>query len=468
MSTSGLDLLKADGSIKHFTKVDGLRSNEMMFSAVAEDQHQLYFGSEAGIELVNPALLLQPLPPIPQAISKVSFDQQTVTPLVNLTPVSQLQVPAHVARLAFHFASFDFNQPGRNSYLYQLEGYDNNWQQLSNSNIASYTNLAPGHYQLKMRAGNEQQGFNDQITHLDIDVLPHWWQRRSVQFIALVLSILAVSYLVKRRLDQVKQINTLLEQAVSQRTAELQQSLQQQQAAYDELQQLDLLKDQFISTVSHELRTPLTAISGALELVSSGVLSANPAQQQQLLHIACSNSKRLTLLINDLLDLEKLSAHQMAFTMQPHALDAIVQRAVQENSTYGQQRQITLNYQCDTNTELTALCDEHRLLQVLANVLSNAIKFSPPQAVVNIRLAQQPQRALISVSDQGPGISEAFKAKVFQRFAQENSGNTREQGGTGLGLALSKELMQAMQGDIWFTTTPGAGTTFYVSLPLAE
>ena len=467
MSTSGLDLLRADGSIKYFTKIDGLRSNEIMFNAVAEDQRQLYFGSEAGIELVNPTLLLPPLPAMPQAISNISFDQQTVIPLVNLAPVSQIQVPANVARLAFHFASFDFNQAGRNSYLYQLEGYDHQWQQLTNNNIASYTNLAPGQYQLKLRAGNEQQGFSDQITQLDIEVLPHWWQRRSVQLIIFLLGMLIVSYLVKRRIDRVKQINTQLEQAVSQRTAELKQSLQQQQAAYGELQKLDLLKDQFISTVSHELRTPLTAISGALDLVSSGVLTKNPAQQQQLIKIARNNSKRLTLLINDLLDLEKLSAHQMVFTIQPHALDDILQRAIQENSTYGQQRLVTFNYQCDSEG-LTALCDENRLLQVLANLLSNAIKFSPQQGVVSIRVQQLQQRAQISVSDQGPGISEAFKAKIFQRFAQENGGNTREQGGTGLGLALSKELMQAMQGDIWFTTTPGAGTTFYLNLPLAD
>ena len=468
MSTSGLDLLKSDGSIKHFSTVDGLQSNEMMFSAVAEDQQQLYFGSDAGLELVNPALLLPPLPAMPQAISSISFDQHRVTPLVNLKPVSSLQVPAKVARLAFHFASFDFNQAGRNSYLYQLQGYDNDWQQLSNSNIASYTNLTPGQYQLQMRAGNEQQGFNNQISTLDIEVLPHWWQRRSVQFMFILLSLLLVSYLVKRRIDQVKKVNMMLEQAVNQRTAELQHSLQQQQAAYNELQQLDLLKDQFISTVSHELRTPLTAISGALDLVTSGVLAANPEQQQQLLQIASGNSKRLTLLINDLLDLEKLSASQMAFDIQPFALHAIVQQAVQENSTYGQQRQVSLQYQNPDNPALKALCDKHRLLQVLANLLSNAIKFSPPQGEVSLSLQQQGQTAVISVSDQGPGISDAFKAKVFQRFAQENSGNTREQGGTGLGLALSKELMQAMHGDIWFSTRPGAGTTFYLSLPLAE
>lgn len=462
MTTAGLDLVKTDGSIKHFSVSDGLTSNEMMFSAVAEDQRQLYFGSDTGLELVNPALLLAPLPSLQHAISKVTFDQQVATPSVNLAPVTGLQVPAKVSRVAFQFANFDYNQPGQHRYLYKLQGYDDNWQQLNDGNVASYTNLAPGSYQLQMRAGNEQQLFSDTISRMDITVLPHWWQRRSVQLVAVVLGILLISYQVKRRINQVQQVNLQLEQAVSQRTAELQHSLQQQQAAYDELQQLDLLKDQFISSVSHELRTPLTSISGALNLIRSGVLPAD--KQQQLLEIANSNSERLTLLINDLLDLEKLSARQMVLNLQPHNLNLIVQRAVNENSTYSQQRQVRLVYQAaPSQLNLMANADEHRLLQVLANLLSNAIKFSPQQGVVTVTLQQQDNQLVISIADKGPGIAEAFQHKVFQRFAQENSGNTREQGGTGLGLALSKELMQAMHGEIWFKSTPGEGATFYLS-----
>lgn len=461
MTTAGLDLIKADGSIKYFNISDGLTSNEMMFGAVAEDERHLYFGSDLGLELVTPTLLLAPLPPLQQAISKVTFDQQLATPLINLAPVTKLQVPATISRVAFHFASFDFNKPGRQRYLYKLQGYDDNWQQLNDSNVATYTNLAPGNYQLQLRAGNELQAFSDINSFMDITVQPHWWQRRSVQFIAIALSILLISYRVKRRIGDVQQVNLQLEQAVNQRTAELQHSLQQQQAAYDELQQLDLLKDQFISSVSHELRTPLTSISGALNLIRSGALSMH--KQQQLLEIASSNSERLTLLINDLLDLEKLSARQMVLNFKTQNLDLIVQRAVQENSTYGQQRQVSLVYQALPQFNALANVDEHRLLQVLANLLSNAIKFSPQQGVVTVTLQQQDNQLIISIADQGPGIAEAFQDKVFQRFAQENSGNTREQGGTGLGLALSKELMQAMHGNIWFNSIPGKGTTFYLS-----
>lgn len=188
-----------------------------------------------------------------------------------------------------------------------------------------------------------------------------------------------------------------------------------------------------------------------------------------MLQIANSNSQRLTLLINDLLDLEKLAASQMVFTMQRHDIEKIVQRAVSENSPYGHKRQVSLRYiPAPDDLVTTAMADENRLLQVLANVLSNAIKFSPEQSEVIISLQQQAKNIVIAIADSGPGIAIAFQQRIFQRFAQENAGNTREHGGTGLGLALSQELMHAMNGDISFVSEPGQGTTFYLTLALAS
>lgn len=276
-----------------------------------------------------------------------------------------------------------------------------------------------------------------------------------------------VNALLQQVVDQKNLQQEILEQAVAERTTELQHSLQKQQHAYDELQQLDLLKDQFISTVSHELRTPLTAISGALSLVLSGALSADQQKQQQLLNIAHSNSKRLTLLINDLLDLEKLAANQMQFDLQWHDVTTIVQRAIDEISTYSLTRNIRLVLSLPEHQRpIRAMVDENRLMQILANLLSNAIKFSPTHGEVQIRLSVQQDNIIIAIADQGPGIAKEFQQRIFQRFAQESSGNTRAQGGTGLGLALSQELMHAMHGEISFISEPGAGATFYLSLSL--
>jgi signal transduction histidine kinase len=398
----------------------------------------------------------------------VLFEQKRVARSL-LQPLTELDVPPGVSRIEFLFSSFDFNAPQRSKYRYKLQGYDADWQQLNSGHVATYTNLPPGNYQLHMRASNSRGQFGDHTSTLAVNVFPHWWQHRVVQGLALVSALCLLSWVVWQRMARINQHNRQLEAAVTARTAELQHSLQQLKTAYDELQQLDLLKDQFISTVSHELRTPLTAISGALQLVLSGALAADKDKMQQLLNIANSNSKRLTLLINDLLDLEKLAANKMTIELTAQSLQPIVQRAVDENSTYGLERQVSLHYQHDTslNTGI-ALVNEHRLLQVLANLLSNAIKFSPAGGDVTILLQREGDIARISIIDQGPGIPEEFQPRLFQRFAQASSGNTRQHGGTGLGLALSRELMHAMHGDISFDSVPGEGSRFHLTLPLQQ
>ncbi|MEO3864046.1 ATP-binding protein [Rheinheimera fenheensis] len=236
-----------------------------------------------------------------------------------------------------------------------------------------------------------------------------------------------------------------------------------------ERQQLERIKSEFVSTVSHELRTPLTSINGALALVVSGCLGELPSQIAQLLQLAKNNCQRLSRLINDLLDIEKLSAGMMQFVLQPHSVLALVQQSVADNSHYGQERGITLVLNCaGVNEQLTINVDSLRFAQVLANLLSNAIKFSPDAGVVTVAIERQAARVRISVTDTGPGIDDSFKQAIFQRFSQADSSDTRQKGGTGLGLALSKQLTETMQGSIGFSSTPGVGACFYVDFPLSS
>ena len=483
LSTEGLSVIHPAGHITQFDTVDGLNSSELMFRSVAEDERQLYFGSGSGLELINPQILLHPLPVVKQAISQIRLDKLPVERQSRLQPFKQLTIPAGTSRVEFSFAGFDLNNPKRNRYRYKLDGYDTEWQLLQHDNVASYTNLPPGKYKLNMMASNNQRAFSGNITTLDVTVVPFWWQQTLVQIGAFMLVIISAGWLMQRKIEQEQRINNLLKQtvqqkilrqteleiAVAERTTELQNSVVQLEKAYAELQHLDLLKDQFISTVSHELRTPLTSISGALDLIKSGVLDHQPEQASKLLEIASSNSKRLSLLINDLLDLEKLAANKMQFTFERQRLLPILRRAIEENSTFGQDRAIRLQLNVSTEAEHVEVnIDEFRLLQVLANLLSNAIKFSPANSDVKVDLQLEQRQVKISVIDQGPGIAAEFQPRIFQRFAQASSGNTREQGGTGLGLAISQELMHAMHGDIAFESTPGHGCRFFLTLPCCE
>ncbi|GAB59555.1 ATP-binding protein [Rheinheimera nanhaiensis] len=232
-----------------------------------------------------------------------------------------------------------------------------------------------------------------------------------------------------------------------------------------ERKRVERLKDEFVSTVSHELRTPLTAISGAIGLLHGQVFGALPEQARQMTELAQANVKKLQLLINDLLDMDKLIAGKMQFDMQPQPLLPIIQAALRDNQSYAQQYQVS--YQLDADpTDIWVRVDNMRLQQVLTNLLSNAAKFSPPQAVVKVVLQQQDDTALIRVIDSGCGISDDFKPYIFSKFSQADSSDSKTKGGTGLGLAISQQLMHKMQGNIGFHSEQGKGSEFYLLLPV--
>lgn len=227
------------------------------------------------------------------------------------------------------------------------------------------------------------------------------------------------------------------------------------------------LKNQFISTLNHELRTPLTAIAGALGILNSGALGSNSEQQQKMISIAQQNSLRLQSLINDLLDIDKLIANKMELEVAPHCIQEIVNKAVEYHQTYTTKHNVTWKL-TGPPENILVYGDSRRIHQVLANLLSNAAKFSPPDSSVDIDIRPTGKMAKITVTDHGEGIPEAFKHKIFQRFMQADSSDTRQQSGSGLGLAISKELVQKMGGNIGFVSKEGKGSSFYFELPLAE
>jgi len=228
--------------------------------------------------------------------------------------------------------------------------------------------------------------------------------------------------------------------------------------------EIEKLKNEFVSNVSHELRTPLTSIRGSLGLLSGGLAGKLPAQAQGLLEIAQRNTERLILLINDILDIEKIEAGKMRFTFKSVDLDALVGDAVQGAEGMAQLRSVRL-LRRQRAAGLRVHVDEHRLLQVITNLLSNAIKFSPEGGTVEIDVLAEGGRARVAVVDHGSGIPEASQGRIFQKFFQADSSATREKGGTGLGLSICKALIERMDGDIGFRSKPGE-TVFHFELPL--
>ena len=233
-----------------------------------------------------------------------------------------------------------------------------------------------------------------------------------------------------------------------------------------EQKKADRAKSEFISIVSHELRTPLTSIAGSLGLISNNAAGELPPKASRLAGIAYRNTQQLTLLINDLLDIEKLVAGKMAFHMDECPVAEMVQECLERIESYAADRQVTLK--TGHMDDVSVRADRGRLCQALNNLLSNAIKFSPEQSEVTVSCEQLEQTLRISVCDQGPGIPDEFRGRIFQKFSQADSSDRRAKGGTGLGLAITRELMHAMGGDVAFESEPGQGACFWLSLPLAS
>ncbi|BFN26312.1 signal transduction histidine-protein kinase BarA [Pseudomonas sp. SCT] len=232
---------------------------------------------------------------------------------------------------------------------------------------------------------------------------------------------------------------------------------------------MEQMKTEFISTVSHELRTPLTAIRGALGMLIGGIAGHIGDDARPLIDIAHKNSERLVRLINDILDIEKLEAGRLAFSFGRHDVRALVQQALSDIAPYAREYDVSVEFVDGTDTHASdATLDPDRFAQVMANLLSNAIKHSPAGGCVTVDLRCIGDKLELGVQDHGAGIPDAFRSRIFERFAQADSSDARQRGGTGLGLAITRSLVQQMHGQIGFDSQPGMGTRFWLHLPLAE
>lgn len=229
----------------------------------------------------------------------------------------------------------------------------------------------------------------------------------------------------------------------------------------------DKLKNEFIATVSHELRTPLTSISASLAIIESGSLGQLPEKISNLIQIAKQNSLRLQNLINDLLDMDRLLSNKIDFEYKKFDAVALTQNTIAANQYISDKHHVKFQIiSAENNCHI--LADEMRTQQVLAHLLSNAAKFSHPHSVVDISISSNNKFIKISVTDHGSGIPADFKANIFSSFTQADSSSTRQKDGSGIGLTISKELIEKMGGKIGFTTSLGHGSCFYFELPIAH
>jgi len=227
---------------------------------------------------------------------------------------------------------------------------------------------------------------------------------------------------------------------------------------------IDKIKNEFISTVSHELRTPLTSIHGSLALISGGAAGEVSEQVNKLIEIADNNTRRLLLLINDILDIQKIESNQMSFDLQCIEVFPFVKQALEDNTGYGEQYGVKFII-TQSDTKLKMFADKDRLMQVMANFLSNAAKFSTKGNAIEVSMTRHQNSTIrISVTNHGSCIPKEFQSKIFEKFTQLDSSDTRQKGGTGLGLSIARAIIEKHNGRINFTSRKES-TTFYFDLP---
>lgn len=232
------------------------------------------------------------------------------------------------------------------------------------------------------------------------------------------------------------------------------------------------IKSQFVSVVSHELRTPLTSIKGSLDLLNSGAMGPVPENMVPLIELATRNSLRLSNLINDILDFQKIEAGEMSYNFGQVDVRALVSEAIGANTGYGDSLGIAIVADLPPPDGVEVIGDESRLMQVMANMISNALKFSPEGGKVIVGYENHGARVRIFVEDHGEGIPPNCRKKVFDRFSQLDGSDQRKAGGTGLGMNISKQIVDQHDGEIDYVSEPGKGTIFFVTLdvydPLSE
>ncbi len=253
---------------------------------------------------------------------------------------------------------------------------------------------------------------------------------------------------------------------------ELQNVSEKQKTQHVELaerSELDLLKDEFVSTVSHELRTPLTSIRGSLGLLSSGMMGSLDPKAQNLLRIAVSNTDRLIRLINDLLDLERMQSGRATLQIRRCSVRDLAEQAIETMRGMADEALVDVELVCSPASSASDTlffdADSDRILQVLTNLISNAIKFSPTASTVRVQAEATQDAVLLKVVDQGRGIPQEKLDSVFDRFGQVDPSDAKRKSGTGLGLAICRSIVQQHAGSIWAQQNAGPGSTFSVIFP---
>ena len=454
--------------IRNYAADDGLPSDEfVLHHHVSLPDGRLVFGGIGGYTVFDPRRIDgDPFKPV-VALTALRINNQPVNATDPESPISRDINETPEIRLnhlqnfvSFDFAALQFNKPSENQYRYKLVGLDNDWVYSKNQATATYTNLPPATYTFVVNASNTSGVWSPYTRKTRLIIEPPLWQTWWAYVGYVVLLLGAIALYVRTRINRIR-LRSRME-------------LREQESM--QLKNLDAVKSRFFANITHEFRTPLTLILGPLEQLLKEV--SHP-QQHNRLALVYSNANRLLRLINELLDLAKLEAGSLTITPTPSDLADFVERTTRVFDEEAQRKRVRLAVHSQLVNPYYWF-DGDKVEKILNNLLANAFRFTGEDGsiTVSVLAVAQPEgelaasagntfgdRVRLIVTDTGAGIDEAKLPHIFNRFYQADATTDRSVSGSGIGLALVKELVEMMHGSVTVKSRPGLGTTFMVELP---
>ena len=438
----------------NFFEKDGLTHNEFnRASYLKAKDGRMYFGGLRGINAFYPKEVMKTFNEKNNTEAQLILtnfectDDRNDSPKKVVKPVHQKEIHIYHWEWSynFEFVLTDYHNPSEILYSHQMQGYKDTWSEPSKFNFVRYNNLPPGDFTFRVKARNPEGAWNPNELAIKVIVHPPWWKTNLAYFgylLLLIAIIASIIYFLKKRWA-------------------LQNQLQFEQQEAIRLKELDNFKSKLYTNLTHEFRTPLTVILGMV-----GQIKNEPNKYlDEGTRLIEANGKSLLQLINQLLDLSKLEDKSFRLNYEHGDIIPYLRYVVESFQTYANSKNLLLRF-FTTLEGLNMSYDAEQIKQILTNLISNAIKFTPSGGEIIVKVEQENSSLKITVKDNGIGISEKELPNIFDRFYQVDSSSTREGEGTGIGLAHAKELVKLMEGVISVESKLDEGTEFMVQLPI--
>jgi signal transduction histidine kinase/DNA-binding response OmpR family regulator/ligand-binding sensor domain-containing protein len=452
-------------SFRNFTKAYGLQDNEFNTGSYAKLKNgNLAFAGVNGLNVFDPkevlssgfspnvfitGILVNNLPVTAGDESGVL--QNTIEQTKSISLNHQQDI------LTLEFSSLDYTTPSQNKYRYQLVGLDQDWVESGTRQTATYLHLPPGKYTFKVQGSNSQGIWSDKIHELSVRILPPWWLSWWAYLAYAILLMLGIRAYFRFSVNRAK----------------LKAQLNFEKLEGKRVKELDTAKTQLYTNITHEFRTPLTVIIG----MAQQVIKKPEEQFDSRMNMIVRNGQSLLNLVNEMLDLSKLETGKMQLQLANGDIINFLRYIVESFHSFGEGEQKQSHFLTDIDALYVAY-DPEKTRQIIVNLLSNALKFTPEKGNIYINVSKTESSTnpdevtlIIKVKDTGIGIPEDQLLHIFDRFYQLDNSHTRKAEGTGIGLALTKELVKLMNGEIAAKSPPAGtnkGTEFTVTLPLAK